>query len=342
MKKKMIGYLTLVTVWCSILLPKPLVYAQESSPSFGFDAQAQIPEKQIDSKVSYFHVGAQPNEVFDLIVTLTNATDKEIHLIPGIYRAKTNIAGTVEYTKKTTKLEAGAQENIEEIATIQEDEIILPARGTYDCKIHVQMPEKAYTGIQAGAIRFLKKNTEQPKGNVNNQFAREIGLILESSNPEKLPTKLNLPKVQAGQMNGRNAALVEIENNQPKFVSLKNVTGKIQKKGKQKIIAQGTQSEVTIAPNTRFSLPISIPVFEAGTYVARITAKEGAKKWTFEKEFTITKEKSKQYNQTDVSLKSKLSFFEKYKWMIITIFSLIVIDLFLFLVWIHLKKKTNP
>lgn len=96
MKKKMIGYLTLVTVWCNILLPKPLVYAQG---------------------------------------------------------------------------------NIEEIATIQEDEIILPARGTYDCKIHVQMPEKAYTGIQAGAIRFLKKNTEQPKGNVNNQFAREIRLI---------------------------------------------------------------------------------------------------------------------------------------------------------------------
>lgn len=155
MKKKIITYVTLLIVWCSTLFPKNLVYSQESTPTFGFDAQAQLPANQMDSKVSYFHVGAHPNEAFDLTVTLTNSTDKEIHLLPGIYRAKTNVAGTVEYTQKTTKLEAGAQANIEDIATIQEDEIILPPRGTYDCKIHVQMPEKTFSGIQAGAIRFF-------------------------------------------------------------------------------------------------------------------------------------------------------------------------------------------
>lgn len=332
------GLLLLLSVMMSMFLPMNVVFAEDSVPTVGFQAEAQLPEIQVNKDVSYFDVGVKPNEKFTLHVKVENPTDKEVTVIPSIHRAKTNGGGVVEYLTKSEKIGANAQANIEEIATINEKEINLKPKEIYDLKIEVNMPNKELEGIQAGAIQLLQKDSEEQTGNVHNQFAREIGLILESSSPEKIDSKLTLNQVTAGQVNARNAVLMSIENSQPKFTVLTDLKGVIQEKDSGKKVAETSINEGKLAPNEFFDFPVSLDgkEFEEGTYMAIFTAKEGEKTWKLEKEFTVTNQESEKLNQSDVTIRP--SFIEQYG-VIIVILVLLLLLLVLLLILNKKNKK---
>lgn len=316
----------------SILLSTSIVFSAEDVPTIGFQAEAQLPENQLNKEVSYFHVGVNPNDQMTLHVQVSNPTEKEVTVIPAIHRAKTNSVGVVEYTNNSEKSETQGQANIEEVATIKEKEINLNPKETYDLEIHVSVP-KEFKGIQAGAIRLLQKDSGEQTGNVRNQFAREIGLILESISSEAISSSLTLNKVNAGQVNARNTFLLSIENNQPKFTSLTKLKGVIKEKGSDKTIAEASIKEAKLAPDNVFEFPVSLngKEFKEGKYIAIFSAKEDKKKWNLEKEFTVTTKESEKLNESDVLIKHNSSFIEKYARVIILIilFLLVIGSLFI-------------
>lgn len=319
------------------------VFAADEAPAIGFSAEAQLPTNQVDSQVSYFNVGLKPNEEETLHVKLTNTTDKEITIEPAVNRARTNAIGVIEYNEKSKKVTANAQSNIEDLATISEKEIKLAPKAEYDLNIQVKMPDKELSGVQAGAIYLLQKGNDTEKGNIKNQFAREIGLLLQSSDPNTLDSHLSLTKATASQMNARNTTLLTLENNQPKFMKLTDVHATMKKKGADKVLYETKQKNMTIAPNTQFDFPISLEgnEFQPGTYVASFQSKEGNKTWQFTKEFTVTNQESKQLNQTDAVLQNKPSFIDQYKWAILLGMVLLIIIVGLVIYLARLKKQAK-
>lgn len=338
------------TLFLACLLGGISVFAQthracaaETTPAIGFSAEAQLPENQVNQQVTYFDVGMSPKEETTLHVKLTNATDKEVTIEPAINRARTNAIGVIEYNEKSKKITSKGQANIEDLAKISEKEIKLAPKTDYDLKIQVKMPEKELQGVQAGAIYLLQKGSSEEKGNIKNQYAREIGLILQSSDPNKLDSHLTLSKATAGQMNARNTALLTLENDQPKFMKLTAVHATMKKKGTDKVLYETKQEKMTIAPNTTFDFPISLDgnEFESGVYVATFQAKEGTKTWNLSKEFTVKAKDSKQLNQTDAVLQNKPSFFDHYKWAILIGLLMLIIIVVLIVYLSHLKKQTK-
>uniref|UniRef100_UPI00359C69AA DUF916 and DUF3324 domain-containing protein n=1 Tax=Enterococcus faecalis TaxID=1351 RepID=UPI00359C69AA len=334
MRKYLIGVFMVIV---SILFSAETMLAEARTPAVGFQAEAQLPENQINKEVSYFHIGVKAKEEVTLHVRLDNSTEKEVTLFPTICAAKTNSLGVVEYTTKQGRIGEKGQETIEAIATIKEKEIKLAPKETYDLKIQVKMPEKEFQGLRAGAIRLLQKETEKQTGNVRNQFAREIGIILESSSPEEIATSLAIKKAEAGQLNARNVVDISVDNPQAKFCTLTELKGEIKEKKTGKVIAKSTLNQAKLAPTAIFKFPVRLAgkEFEAGNYIATLSAKEGNKTWHLEKEFTITKKESKTFNQSDVEIKHTPSFLDRYWLSLLILLSLFLVCVLLsfYVIW---------
>ncbi|WP_242359755.1 DUF916 domain-containing protein, partial [Lactococcus petauri] len=196
----------LVTLCCVLggifIFQMKSIQALEASNkvAISFSADAKLPENQINPNVTYFDLQMAPNQEENVYVHLTNNTSQEIKIKPSINRARTNAIGVIEYNKKCKTLTSNAQANIEDIAKIEEKEIVLKAKEEYDLEIKINMPSKELEGIQAGAIYLLQESSDETQGNIKNQYAREIGLILQSSDPETITSNLSFTKVSAGQL----------------------------------------------------------------------------------------------------------------------------------------------
>ena len=324
-----------------LLLGTVPVKAAEEVPAGGFDAEAVLPENQIDKSVGYFHVAVSPNEEMNLHVKITNPTDKAVTIEPSVNRGQTNSAGVIEYSQKAGKIEAGSEVNIEDVATIEEQEIKVEPGTAYDLQIHVKMPDKESEGIQLGAIYLLQQEETSNEGNIHNQFAREIGIVLESGNPDQIPSNLTMTDAKAGQMNARNNVLLTIENDQPKLMSLEKIHVTIKKQGSDKPIWESENEHISVSPNTVFTYPVSLEgeEYEAGTYAATFEAKEGDTPWSLTKEFKITKEVSEELNESDVIIQGQPSFFDLYKVQIIAGVVLVVVIVGFCLYIRRLKKQ---
>lgn len=320
---------------------KSIQASEESQKgAISFSAEARLPENQINKNVTYFDLQMSPNQEEKIYVHLTNTSSQEVKIKPAINRARTNPIGVIEYNKKSEKLSSNAQANIEDIAKIDAKEIKLAANEQYDLEIKIKMPSKKLEGVQAGAIYLLQESKDDTKGNIKNQYAREIGLILQSSDPKKIDSELSFTKVTAGQMNYRNSILLDLDNSKPKFMKLKDISATIKKKGNDKVLHEVKQPNMTIAPNTKFTFPISLnsDEYKSGKYIVTFSANEGEKKWNLSKELTIDSKEGKELNNKDVLVQNKPSFWQQNKWMILIIALLVIVIISLLIVN---KKNKN-
>lgn len=306
---------------------------------FPFNASAKLPENQVNKKVTYFDLQVQPNQEEELHVAVTNTTDKNITLEPSIHSGKTNGIGVIEYDHQSDKTKDAAK--IESEATIDQKEIHLTPNQTIDLPIKIKMPTNQLQGIQVGALRLIQKNDEKTKGNIQNNFAREIGLVLQSSDPGILPSQLKMTKAKPSQVNYRNAVIESIQNNQPKLIDLKDVHATVTKAGDSKILYQQKQEDVSLAPQSTMDYEVSLngKEFKPGNYTANFSAKEGNRTWKLKKNFTIKAEKSKKLNASDVVLKNKPSFFQQYKVFIVIGLVLLAVIVSLLIYLKRLKEK---
>ncbi|PQF25757.1 DUF916 and DUF3324 domain-containing protein [Enterococcus mundtii] len=298
------------------------VFSDENSVSqnIPFLVSTQLPDNQINKQVSYFDLQMEPKQEQTLHLKIENISDQTITLETSLYQGNTNSIGVIEYDKSIKGLANNAQVNIEDLAKIAENKIKISPKQTHELQVKIKMPEKELSGITIGAIRVVQNNEENKEGNIQNNFAREVGLVLQSSDPEKIPSELKFLDAQAEQVNARNVFTEKIQNPKPKLVRLTNLKAVISKEGNQEVIYQANQQEGSIAPNTvlNYRIPLDGKSLLPGAYVATFEADEGAQHWKLTRRFTIKSNTSKKLNQTDILIKSKPSFFAQYKWMIIT------------------------
>ncbi|OJG67242.1 hypothetical protein RV09_GL002808 [Enterococcus moraviensis] len=326
----------------SLFFGTPLVaYASDNETFAGFTTDAKLPDNQYTKEVTYFDLKMTPSQKQELEVILTNASSKEIVVVPSINRAQTNRAGVVTYSVKSETNNAGLIYNVEDIITIAEKEIVLKAHEEYKLKLQIKMPEQPFEGVLAGGLYLYNKTTAKTEGNIKNHFAREIGLILRTTDKsEEIVGDLALKKVTTDQENARNVISLLLENAQPAYLSAVDFKGTVTKSGSQESLLRLDKKNLSIAPNSTFDLPISLDgePFKAGTYEFKGTATQKERVWHFDQTFQITSEEAKKLNQKDVSIKKENIFENRLVLTLIGLLFSLLLILIVLLSRIYIKK----
>ncbi|MGX7149323.1 DUF916 and DUF3324 domain-containing protein [Enterococcus ureasiticus] len=340
-KSKLFIFFVLGVVISSFFVANITVYATDKESFAGFTTDVKLPDNQHKKEVTYFDLNLTPSQTQELEVLLTNATSKEIVVVPSINRAQTNRAGVVTYSVKSKQNTAGLAYNIEDIITITEKEIILKPHEEYTLKLHVKMPKQPFEGILAGGLYLYNKTIAKTEGNIKNNFAREIGLVLRTNDKsEEVVGDLALKKVSGDQENARNVISLLFENAQPAYLSAVDIKGTVTKYESQTPLLTLDKKNVSIAPNSTFDLPIPLngEPFKAGTYEFKGTATQKEKVWHFDQKFQITSEEATNYNKKDVSIK-KENIFESHLVLMLISLSLLLLIILLFVLFRIYKRK---
>ena len=297
---------------------------ETSAAELRFSVETEIPENQIDKTKTYFDLMMKPDQEQILKVRAANSTDENLVIDVSVKSATTNSNGVIEYGESLTALDKSAPADLSEIIQLKDggESVELPAKSEKVVELRVKMPKEEFSGQLAGGITFSEKVDEtkdKQKENTNglaieNRYAYTVAVLLRENETVVQP-ELSLEKVE----------------------SMK-VTANVKNKKTNNVILEKEQEDMQMAPNSIFNFPIPYEEneMEAGTYVLAMTVEGSGKKWQFTKEFTISKEEAKTFNEKDATVKkteSKLIYL-----LIGLLLLLLIICLFIIL---RLKKQKN-
>lgn len=299
-----------------------------------FSVEAEIPENQLDKDKTYFDLLMKPDSRQEIVIKLGNSTNKNVTVIPQISNATTNSNGVVEYSPSKNKLDRSAPTSIKETVTIdaKQKEIDIPAYGETKLKLSVKMPKQSFSGVVAGGITLKEKPKEASKMKedqgmaLDNEYAYSIAVLLREDEEVAKPS-LILKSVTPGQLNYRNTIFTALTNPEARYINAVSVEAVITKKGTKEVIYKSNQEDMQIAPNTTFNYPIKLngKKLVAGKYTVTMDVKGSNQSWKFLKDFDITQDKAKEFNEADVSIEKDESYLIKILIVAICILIIIVI-----------------
>lgn len=319
--------------------------ANAEASQLNFSVNPTIPEKiQVDKTKTYYDLKLAKDQTETFEVTLKNHTKKDVTVLTSFNRATTNINGIVEYGLNENKAEDQLENDIEKIVTIDQPEIVVKPNEDKVVKLKVKMPKNDFEGVMAAGITFKEKGNEGDQEDseqglaIKNEYAYIVAFLLHGNKLQKdIKSELELGKVQANQVNVRNVITANIKNVKPKYVNKIEVDAKVTKKGSSETLYKLKKTELQMAPNSNFdyAIPLDGKKLKAGTYLLKMKVNSSSGDWEFEKEFKISAEESKKYNEQDVSIK------KDYTWWYVAggILLLLIIQLIVMLIIKKTKAK---
>lgn len=306
-----------------------------------FSVRAILPDSQRSKDVSYFDLRVKPGAVEKISVELTNDTDKEVTVITSANAAITNDNGITDYSHKKTKKDASATFTFSEISKMPE-EMIIPAntKKMVDCVITI--PEEPFDGYVLGGLYFEQKADESEDAKksdsvaVGNRFSYVVGVLLSETDKEVKP-ELALNNVEATQINGNNAVIMNIQNKQAAMIKKLKVDAELYYEKEQKPRYENHQVDVTMAPNTNFNYRIDLKeqAFIPGNYTVKLKANDDYRDWVWEKKFTIKEKEAKEYNRSAVNLPPEKNSFP---WITVAVILLVLLIVIIGIIYYFRKK----
>lgn len=313
-------------------------FASENHADFSVNAEQSV--YQVDKGKTYFDVSLPVNENIPLVVHVTNNSTKTIEVVGEVSPATTNINGVVEYGKTKNQLTSAVPFDITKFASFEKEKQTIQPNQTVDFILNVSIPTKEYAGVVAGGLTFrdVTKETQQEdseKSMFRNKFAYAIALLIHGEHP-KTENKVSLKDVLVSQINHRNVVIAKIENMEANYINKVSVEARIVNNNGENILSE-KKKDLQIAPNSIFAFPIYYEKQEmkSGEYTLQLLVKTENKVWKFDKTFTITKEKAKELNQTDVLEKERA---KNSNWLVVLLIVIILILVFILLIQIKVKK----
>jgi hypothetical protein len=302
-----------------------------------YSVKANIPENQINKKLTYFDLKMSPGAKQTISLTLTNNSteEKEIAIEPNT--AITNQNGVIDYSKHKQEKDSSLRYSLTELITPKQI-VKLKGKEEKEVQFTIQMPQESYDGVILGGFYIYelhqsddKKDSEHVK--INNEFSYIIGVKLTETDKSVSP-ELELNKVQAGLMNYRTVVTANLQNSKPVILNNLNVDAQITKEGKKEVLHQTKKNNLSMAPNSNFDFPINWDnqKLMPGKYHLYITATDGNQTWRFDKMFEIKGNIAKELNKTAVEV-------EKDYTLIFIGFAVIIVSLILFIILLLRKKK---
>lgn len=301
-----------IKIFFSLLVMISLSWGRGVDASeLNFSVTPEIPKFQVDKEKTYFDIKLATNQEETLDVTLKNQTKKPVIVEVTLNRATTNVNGIVEYGKGKFNEDTSLLHDIEQLVVMDQPEVTIEAGSEKVVKLRVKSPKEDFPGVLAAGLTFKEKTldeeTEKGQGMaIKNEYAYVVALVIHGNTPQKdIPSELVLNKVEAGQVNVRNVIFANLQNPKAKYLNKLKIEAKIYKKNSDKVVYSSSQDEMQMAPNSNFDYPIHLKGerLEAGKYTLKIHGISKEDEWDFEKDFTITREEAKKYNEKDVTIK---------------------------------------
>ncbi|MDR3240572.1 MAG: DUF916 and DUF3324 domain-containing protein [Lactobacillaceae bacterium] len=360
--QKFIKYLLLIMVTIIGLSMGELVSANQLS----FSVVPVLPDNQVDKKDGFYNLVLQPGESQDVTLRYSNSTKKPVTVTTKVAPATTNINGVVEYGTNKSKIDRTLKYNLKDLLTVQPNVTIQPGE-TKDVIVHVTMPEQHVEGIIAGGLTFsdqaadkAAKTNKSSTMAIKNIYGFQLGFLIRQSIPNPYSdAKINhdglkLSKIQANQVNYRNAISMNLQNPLAVYVNQMAVSAKIFDANGKKVLYSSKDNMMQMAPNSNFDYSVMLgngKKLNPGTYRLKLTAyalkdvngkyktklfnKQGDQykyRWQFNRKFTISGAVAKKYNAKDVTIKH-------FDWLKLLMIVAIVLALLGGLLWFILWKR---
>lgn len=294
--------------WGLVLLVSVLVNANavDAATNAGFEVIPVTSKQQLNHEVTYFDLKLAPDQATTVTVNVKSTSQKPITIEAAVAKATTNTNGVVEYKafkqNKSTNLPA----NIEKVVTTDQSKIVLQPGEVKPVTYQVKMPRVVFDGVLVGGLNFVKKVTDdQMKTDsgmgVRNQYAYTIAMVLHGQN-ELTKNELSLRQITTRQINARNVISIPLNNQTAAFLNKVTTKVTITKRGQAKVIYTQKTADGQMAPNSVYDLPVRIgeTAFKPGQYTAQVEVTSKQQHWQFTKDFTITRNQARHYNQKAV------------------------------------------
>ncbi|MGX7049303.1 DUF916 and DUF3324 domain-containing protein [Pseudolactococcus piscium] len=288
---------------------------------------------------SYYDLKVAPNEHKVLPIRIFNGADQAVKLKLKLNNGATNDNGITDYSgnsNKNTTLKVG----FSDIATVESEDVTIPAKSAIDVPVTVIMPEKQYDGQILGGIRVTSAETKaKPKtSGVESNIAYTVGVVLRETEAEIVPD-MSLLDAKIEQRNSQNVISATLQNGAPVIIKKLEAKASVTKAGSKKVLYEAENSNMRMAPNSQFNYGINLVnnSFKSGKYIMTVTGKADGKAFSFTKKFTIKAKEAKEFNKNSVYVTDK-STNNTYLFLIIAALVLII---FAFIIW-YIKKNKKP
>jgi len=335
--------LLLCAAICILFLNGNAIMAKASQTNgLDYSVKPIMPKNQRDETKAYFDLKIDPGAEQTLEIEVTNHGEEDKTIEISIATATTN-SGVAEYgVNSHGESDDSLLYKLEDLVST-EGRIVVPAGGTYIVELKVLMPSVSFDGVLAGGINIQEITDEEEVEeeaesgvSIINKYNYVIALLMRVNETEVLPD-LQLNEVSAAQYNWKNVISANIQNFKAAYVTDMSVAAQVREKEADEVLYETNKEQLEMVPNSNFSylLPLDGEPFKAGTYILTMEIDSGEGSWSFEREFIITQDEAKAFNETDVSIeKSNL-------WMYIAAGAgiLLIVLLIFFLVLYKKRKK---
>ncbi|PFJ08956.1 cell wall protein [Bacillus cereus] len=334
MKKGLSILLSTLLIWLGIGLKNETAFAG----TMNYSVKANIPENQINKKLTYFDLRMKPGAKQTISLTVQNTSTEEIELMIEPNTAITNQNGVIDYSKHEHKKDSSLQYPFSELISPKQ-KVLLKGKEQKEVPFTIQMPQDSFDGMILGGFYIYKiskddETQENTKAQIKNEFSYVIGVKLTETDVSVQPN-LTLNHVQAGLMNYRTVVTANLQNTAATIVNNLEVNAKITKEGQKEVLHETTSSKLSMAPNSNFDFPINWDnkSLKPGKYHLYITAKDANQTWKFDKMFEISGKEAKKINKTAVEVE------KDYTWLFLGIGALILVIIIIIIILLKKKKR---
>ena len=270
-----------------------------------FTVMPELPDNQRNNGNSYFDLKVSPGQQQVIEITISNRSESEILVLVEVITASTNGSGGINYTSKGDILDESLKYSFEDIATIPESHYAVPAEGSIQVPISLNIPEDPFDGTILGSIRVLREATEEERaaaGAIVNQYAyvTAVRLVQDEIAADAIVPDFALGEVTAQLVNYRAAITANVRNPLPIVIKEASASAKVFPKGEKEAIFEQSMAVVDFAPNSIFPFSLVDEAgygIAAGDYTALITIEYKGESWLFERDFTIAQQEAAAVNQ---------------------------------------------
>lgn len=288
---------------------------------------------------SYYDLLVKPNQEIKVMLRINNSASEEITVAASANNGATNNNGITSYLGNEKRDETLVTA-FSDLASLSEEEVKIAGNSSQTITVSIKAPSDSFDGEILGGIRIYQKQNpseeqQEETSTVNTDVAYTIGVVLRENNQEVIPD-MNLLSVQTELRNYRNYISATLQNAAPTIINELIAEAKVYKKGSTEVTYQVSNDQMRMAPHSQFNFGISLEdqALEVGEYKMVVTGSANGYPFSFEKEFTISREDAKAGNRNAVFVTKQTN----YMWLYILLATVCCLTVLL-LVVIVLKCK---
>ncbi|MCI1903376.1 MAG: DUF916 and DUF3324 domain-containing protein [Enterococcaceae bacterium] len=329
--KKFIKLLLVLLSGCAFWWNRPSqIFAAETSDSFSVGTV--FSEHQTDKSDSFYDIRWTPGATDTFGLRITNSADHEKTFTIKMGKARTNAAGSINYTDSLPETEA-QKYKLADLVTIAH-EVVVPAGSSQTVNGTVAFPNENYHGILIGGLNVAEEKAPEKKSStvIRNVISYTIPLVLRGDSDTRPAAEIRFDGLEVKQLAAESYSVnTKVYSVQPTLLTGAKFKATIVNADGKTIDSQ--ESQIDITPETKFDYPVELKGnYPAGEYKAIVEVTHDTRHWNYQKKFMIDAVQAKKID----ALKPQENFFQKYLVVLLWAGILMIV---LIVSWLFRRKR---